>query len=364
MWGMPEMGLSRENPIRIASIFSFTGMAADLNRNSIEGVRMGIREINRQGGLLGRPVELVEIDNLSTPIGSKVAADQAVKENVTAIVGAIFSTHSLAIARVAQANGVPMITNGSTHVAVTRIGDYIFRACYTDAFQGRLMARFARDVIGATRAVMFINMNSDYSMGLADEFSMGFLKQGGRSVHPLYYRDKQKSFEKMVWDAREGDPEVLFIPGYDESGRIMETAVGAGITAIPLGGDGWNVIKRYAWSGKSLKRGYYCAHWSREVNRPVSRKFVAKFAKGEEIKVSFALAYDAIHIMARAIHIAGSTDRARIRDALSEITGFEGVTGTFTFDEHGDPRKGAVIMEIRDGRESFFKQVPYAPPTQ
>jgi len=361
-WSLPDTSASEEAPIRIASIFSFTGMASELNRNSIEGVRMGVREINENGGLLGRQVELVEIDNLSTPIGSKVAADRAVGENVTAIIGAIFSTHSLAIARVAQANGIPMISNGSTHVNLTRVGDYIFRACYTDAFQGWLMARFARRHIGATRAVMFINMNSDYSMGLSDEFRRGFLKLGGRMVHPLYYRDKQKSYEEMIWGARETNPDVLFIPGYDESGRIMEAAVGAGITAVALGGDGWNVIKKFAWSGKSLSKGYYCAHWSPDVDNPVSRNFVGKFKKDQVIKISLALAYDAVNIMARAIRLAGSTDRAGIRDALAGMADFKGVTGTFTFDEHGDPRKGAVIMEIKDGRESFLKEVEYTPP--
>ncbi len=344
-----------EEKIKIASIYAFSGVAAQTNEPSIRGVRHGVQEVNSRGGVLGKKIELIEFDNKSTPIGSKVAADMAVKANVSAIIGAAYSSHTLAIAKVAQANNVPMITNISTNTNITRIGEYIFRVCYSDKFQGEVMAAFCREELKVSTVVIFVDLTSDYSMELSNDFQRGFEKRGGRILVKLNYKQKEKSYRHLILQAKEMNPDALFIPGYDESALIIKDALGAGIKAIPLGGDGWESSTFFNKGGAALKRGYYCTHWAEEVGNKISRRYIQKYKKNEQIRASEVLAYDAVLLLAEAINRADSTDRKKIRDALAKTKGFKGVTGTITFNGKRDPIKNAVIMKITDDRKYFFK---------
>ena len=344
-----------EEKIKIASIYSFSGVAAQTNAPSIKGVRHGVQEVNSSGGLLGKRIELIEFDNKSTPIGSKVAADMAVKANVSAIIGAAYSSHTLAIAKVAQANNIPMITNVSTNTNITRIGEYIFRACYSDSFQGEVMAAFCKEELKVSTVVIFVDITSDYSMQLSNEFQRSFEKRGGRILAKLSYKQKERSSRHLVLQAKKMNPDALFIPGYDESALIIKDALNAGIKATPLGGDGWGDQAFFNKGGAALKRGYYCTHWAEEVGNNISRRYIKKYKKNEEIQASEVLAYDAVLLLAEAINRAGSTDGGKIRDALAKTKGFKGVTGTITFNGKRDPIKNAVIMKITDGRGYYFK---------
>lgn len=340
--------------VKVASIFGFTGVAVQANEASARGVRIGVKEINERGGVLGRRLELVEIDNRSTPIGSKVAADRAVKENVVAIVGPSWSSHSIAVAGVAQANKIPMISNFSTNEKVTRVGDYIFRVCFTDGFQGFVMAKFAREDLNARTAVLFVNLTSDYSMGLAKEFRKNYEALGGKVLLELHYKYKQEDFTDLILKAKKLNPDVLFIPGHDESGLIIKHAVNAGLNAIPIGGDGWAAESFYR---KGAKRGYYSTHWSQEVLNESSQRFVQRYKDDKKLDSGEALGYDAVMLLADAINRAGSIEREKIRDALASTENFQGVTGSITFDSSGDPIKSAVIIMVQDGKPRFLKSI-------
>jgi branched-chain amino acid transport system substrate-binding protein len=344
-----------EENIKIASIYAFSGVAAQTNASSIKGVRHGVQEVNSRGGVLGKKIELIEFDNKSTPIGSKVAADMAVKADVSAIIGAVYSSHTLAIAKVAQVNHIPMITNASTHPNITRIGEYIFRVCYDDSFQGKVMAAFCREELKVSTVVIFVDITSDYSMQLSNEFQRSFEKRGGTTLTKLSYKQNQRSYRHLVLQAKRMNPDALFIPGYDESALIIKEALNAGIKAVLLGGDGWGGPPFFNKGGAALKRGYYCTHWTEEAGNKISRQYIRKYKKNEPIYASEVLAYDAVLLLAEAINRAGSTDREKIRDALVKTKGFKGVTGTITFDGKRDPIKNAVIMKIKDGRAYYFK---------
>ncbi|MBN2122710.1 MAG: ABC transporter substrate-binding protein [Deltaproteobacteria bacterium] len=344
-------------PVRIASIFAHTGAAGIQNTGSIMGVRFAIRELNDNGGLLGRKLELIELDNKSTPIGSKVAADEAVKADVAAIIGADWSSHSLAVARVAQANGIPMISNISTNPEVTRVGDYIFRVCYTDPFQGRVMARFSREHLGAQSAVVFVDITSDYSMGLAAVLRQSFEEMGGRVLLDLQYKHRQEDFRDLVLRAKNVQPDVLLFSGHDESALILKEALRAGLTATAIGGDGFGTDSFHLKGGSELERAYYCTHLAAELADERSRRFVARYGNGPALTSSEATSYDAVMVLADALRRAGSAERNRIREALASTKNFQGVTGRITFDGNGDPIKGAVIMEIRYGRRAYFRSI-------
>lgn len=343
--------------IRVASIFSLSGSATDANAISVLGVRLAVEEINSVGGILGMPVELLEIDNRSTPIGSKVAADSAAQQDVTAIIGAAFSSHSIAIAKVAQANGIPMITSASTSPAVTRIGDYIFRACFDDTFQGEVMGKFAREELNVKSVVTVFDMASDYSLGLSRTFEKAFIKCGGVVHAKIPYKSRQPHFRDIISEAMSLYPDALFIAGHDESARIIGQANQMGLKAIPLGGDGWDNRSFYKLGGKKIKTGYYTTHWSQSMDTALSKEFVSRYRQMGILLAPKALAYDAVMLLADAIQRAGTTLRPAVRNSLAQTNGFEGVTGTFSFDKHGDPIKSVVIMKVEAGRPVYLKQI-------
>lgn len=344
-----------EETIDIAAIYALTGVAAEDNAASIQGVRYGIDAINQQGGILGKKINLLVFDNLSTPIGSSVAAKKAAAANVTAIIGAAWSSHSLAVARVAQARGIPMISNVSTNPEVTKIGDCIFRVCFIDEFQGNVMARFARQDLNAATAVIFTDVTSDYSIELARIFRENFEQSDGNVLFEIEYKHKQKTFDDQVQLVKQIDADVIFLSGHDESALIAKQAQDVGISSIPLGGDGWDSQAFWSKGGMELKRGYYCTHWSEFTDSEHSREFVKKYKQAGNFEAATALGYDAVMVLADAIRRAGSTDRGKICEALAQTHSFEGVTGTITFNEHGDPLKSAVIMQIMNGRPQYLK---------
>lgn len=349
------------SPIKIAAIYAFSGPAAEANVTSVRGVRLAVKEINAGGGIAGRPLALLEFDNLSSPIGSKVAAEKAVAEHVTAIVGAAFSSHSIAIAKVAQANHIPMITNVSTTTPLTGIGDYIFRVCFNDRIQGRIMAEFARRELKARSAAILFDVASDYSLGLSARFEKTFTGMGGTLLAKIPYTVRQPNFREAATRAVAADPDVLFIPGHDESARIIIEVVHSGLKphVVLLGGDGWDEENFYKQGGRMIKLGYYTTHWSPAIRSKASAHFMAHYGRGQSALpvAPTALAYDAVMLLADAIKRTGSTETAAVRDALGSTRGFKGVTGIISFDKMGDPVKKVLLIKIENGRPVVLKQL-------
>jgi branched-chain amino acid transport system substrate-binding protein len=351
-WASPA---GAQEPVRVAAIFSVTGTAAAQNMLSLRGLNHALAEINHRGGVLGRPLSLEVLDNRSTAIGAKVAAERAVDLGVTAIVGANWSSHSLAIAPIAQMRGIPMITPISTHPSVTRIGDHIFRVCYTDDYQGHIMARFAHFDLKARRAVSIIDISDDYSLGLSLEFAASFERLGGEMAADVHYKHTQPDFAHIAKADRIMDADVCFIPGHDESGRIALLLNRMGASCTPLGGDGWGSGRFYPLGGDAIETGYYCTHWHEKKTDPKSRAYVDRYG-GTVIDPVEVLSYDALMLLADAIERAESQRPAAVRDAIAATSDFPGVTGSISFDEHGDPlAKGAVILRIENGRVSYLK---------
>lgn len=226
-------------PIRIAAIFAQSGPAAHSAAASVDITRLAVNEINQHGGVLGRPLDLIIIDNLSTPIGAKVAAERAVKLKVSAILGCAWSSQSLAVARVAQANRIPMLSNVSTAAGLTKLGDFIFRVCFTDDLQGRVMAEFARRDLNAKTAVIATDIASDYSLGLSHTFYKRFTQLGGKVLGVIKYKIKNAHFGRLAARVASLNPQVVFLAGHDEAGALAHKIAQTGTRAIPLGGDGW-----------------------------------------------------------------------------------------------------------------------------
>ncbi len=353
---LPGSAIAKQS-IRIATIFASSGPAAAADVSSLQGVRWAVSEINARGGVLGRPLEVIELDNRSTPIGAKVAAEQAAGSLATAIIGPGFSSQALAVARVAQARSIPMISNAATNPKLTRIGNYIFRVCFSDDQQARVMGRFAYDTLNHRKVLTMVNISSDYSLGLVEMFEEAFLQQGGIILARTTYKARQSNFRDLVKQAKNADPEAMFIGGHDESARIILEAEHYGLEAVPLGGDGWDNPSFYDLGGNKIRRGYFTTHWHEAVDTEPSKSFVARYRKDDMLLAPTALAYDAVKLLAESIARAGSPERSAIRNALADTRQFKGVTGTLSFNQHGDPIKTIIIMKITNGCPSFLKQV-------
>lgn len=345
--------ISYGETIKFASIFAKSGEAGSANLHHVQAVRFAVDEINNSGGLLGKQIEIVEFDNKGTPIQSKLAAMKAVKSGVVAVVGASWSDHSLAMAPVVQRAKIPMISPDSTNIKVTRKGDYIFRACFIDPFQGSVLAKFAVQEFNAKKAAILEDVSSSYSQGLADAFKESFESFGGEITARLEYTKADRDFSAQLASIKGDMPDVLFIPGHDESGRIVKQAQDAGITAKMMGGDGWGYREFMSNGGRDLVEGYYSTHWTRELDTEKSKSFVEAYQKVYEINDFAAVTYDAVMLMANAIRSAGSLDGSAIRDALAATKDFVGVTGVISMDEHGDPIKSAVILKIENGKAVY-----------
>ena len=341
--------------IKVAAIYALTGVAADTNALTIRGIRYAVDEINEKGGVLGKKISLLVFDNQSSPIGSTISAKKAAEAGVVGIVGSDWSSHSIAVAKVAQSEGIPMLSSYSTNPEVTKIGDYIFRICFTDDFQGQVVAKFAKQDLRAETAVIFIDVTSDYSLKLSEIFRINFEKLGGRIVLEVDYKLKQQPSDKDIIQAIQAKADVIFIPGHDESGLIAKEVQNAGATSIFLGGDGWGTPVFFRKGGAELKHGFYSTHWSVGMDSDISRSFVNKYVHSEISVENIALGYDSMMLMADAISRAGSVGRKQLKVAIANTRSFEGVTGIINFNENGDPIKSAVVMEIKNGKPHFYK---------
>ena len=347
-------------PIKIAAIFAKTGIAAVQNAAYIQIIELAVEEINNKGGVIGRPVELIVLDNKSTPIGSTQAAKEAVKLQVTAVIGSGLSSHSLAVAPILQQEGIPMITPVSTNPKVTHIGNYIFRVCFIDSFQGAAMAKFAYTDLRARTAVVLRNIDEAYCVTLGEYFINAFKHYGGKVLLDGNYRGKAVDFSDLLKKTMKLSPDVVYIPGYTrDSGLIIKQAASIGVKAIFLGGDAWAEIFKYA--GTAANGSYHSAPWHPDVQFEKSihlKTLYHQKYKKEITNTSQPLSYDATIVMADAIARANSLDRSKIRDALAQTKGFQGATGNLTFDEYGDPLgKEVIILKLENGRRMYHKAI-------
>ncbi len=360
--GMFSLSANAAEPIKIAAIFAKTGIAGKDNAPEVQMVELSVEEINNQGGLLGRPIELIIIDNKSSPVGSSMAARKAVQLGVTAVIGAAWSSHSLQIAPILQQAKISMITGGSTNPKVTRIGNYIFRTCFIDSFQAQAMAQFAYTELGARTAIVLEIINEEYSLTLAELFSKSYQQYGGKVILKESYVNDSVDFANLLKKVKTLHPDVVYVPGYArDSGLLIKQAASMEIQTTFLGADGWAGPLIYDIGGNALEGNYYSAHWHHDVSFPQSihmKKMYYQKYKSKIPSINAPLSYDAVMLLADAIHRAGTFDRARIRQALSETKGFQGATGTITFDEHGDPlNKPVVIMKLGKDGPMYFKSI-------
>ena len=347
--------------ILLGEVGSLTGSEATFGISTRNAIELAINEVNAAGGVKGRKIEVRVYDNQSKPEEAAQAANRLInQDNVLLILGEVASSNSMAMAEKAQPAKVPMISNASTNPKVTEIGDYIFRVCFIDPFQGYVMAKFAHDNLKLNKVAVLRDLGSAYSQGLADVFERKYTEMGGKIVAGETYTKGSTDFRSQLTAIKRASPDAIYIPGYyNDIGLIARQARELGITATLMGGDGWDSEKLFELGGSAVEGSYFSNHYSPDDPNPRVQKFIASYkaAYGSVPDSLAALGYDAAMVAVDAIKRAPSFDRAAIRDAIAQTKNFHGVTGSITLDEKRNATKSAVVLQVGKGQTKYVDTI-------
>jgi len=345
--------------ILVGEYGSMTGPQATFGQSTHNGIMMAADEVNAAGGINGRKIKVLSEDDQSKQEEAANAVTKLISQNnVLAIIGEVASSASIAAAPICQSNKVPMITPSSTNDEVTKKGDYIFRICFTDSYQGEYQAVFADQwatANGKPKVVaMLTDVKSDYSQGLAKVFTAKFTALGGKIAGTQSYANGDSDFRSQLTAIKGTNPSLLYVPGYyTDIGQIAIQARDLGITAPLLGGDGWESPKLIEIGGKALEGCFYTNHYFYADPSPVVSSFVQKYKEryGQIPDALAALGYDAMKTLADAMKRAAKLDGPSLRDAIGQTKGLVGVTGTINIDaQRNATGKKLVIEEIKNGQ--------------
>lgn len=353
--------------IKVGLNYELSGQVATYGQGLVSGIELAFEEINKNGGVLGKKIEAVKVDNKSENAESaNVATRLATRDKVVAILGAATSGNTKAAAPIAVQNKVPLISASATADDVTvdsngKVRDYVFKTCFSDSFQGVIMANFAYGDLGKKNAAFLVDSTSDYSKGLAKSFKETYTKLGGKVVTEQAYQAKETDFKAVLTKIKGTNPDVIFLPGYyEEVGLIVKQAKELGLNVPVLGGDGYDSPKLLELAGKTaLNDVYYTNHYSSKDTSPEVVKFKEAFkAKYSKEPDAFnALGYDLAYFLVDAIKRSGEATPEKIKKALEATKDFAAITGKLSIDEKHNPVKAITILQMKDGEQVFLKKL-------
>lgn len=352
--------------ILIGHYGSLTGSEATFGQSTSNGIRLAIKEFNASGGLNGKMIELKEYDTKGDAKEATLAVTRLVSsDKVVAVLGEVASGLSLAGGPVCQEAGIPMISPSSTNPRVTQIGDFIFRVCFIDPFQGYVGAKFAHDNLKATKAALLYDQKAPYSVGLAGEFKKAFVKLGGKIVGEQTYTGGDQDFTAQLTTLRGGAPDIIYIPGYyTDVGNIALQSRKLGINVPFVGGDGWDSEQLGNIGKEAIVGSYYSNHYAPDQDDPGVKDFIAKYKAdfgGATPDGLAALGYDAAKILFDAMKRAKSLGGKDLRDAIAATKDYMAVTGKITIDEKRNAKKSAVIVKMDGNPPTPKYQATIAP---
>ena len=358
---------SNSNNIKVGLNYELSGNVATYGQSISSGIELAFEELNKNGGVLGKQLESVKVDNKSDNTeAANVATRLATRDKVVALLGPATSGNTKAASPAAMQNKIPLISASATADDVTidsngKVREYIFKTCFSDSFQGVMMSNFAYNDLGLKNAAVLVDTTSDYSKGLAKSFKETYVKLGGSVAMEEAYQAKDTDFKAVLTKIKGLNPDVLFIPGYyEEAGLIIRQARDLGLNIPVLGGDGYESPKLTEIAGKTaLNKVYYTSHYSSKDTSAEVVKFREDFNKkyGKDPDAFGALGYDMAYYFADALKRAGEVDSSKLKDTLADTKDFKGVTGSFTIDENHNPIKSVTVIEMKDGEPTFLKKL-------
>jgi branched-chain amino acid transport system substrate-binding protein len=382
--GLTSCG-KKAGEIVIGEYGSLTGPTATFGKSTNKGIAMAVQQANETGGVAGATLRVITEDDQGRPEEAATAVNKLISQDqVIAVIGEVASSNSLAGAPICQKSGVPMISPSSTSVKVTEVGDYIFRVCFIDPFQGAVMAKFAAQSLRLTRVAILRDLRSDYSIGLADVFRSTFESLGGTISADESYQQGDVDFRAPLTALIASNPQAIFVPGYyTDVGLIARQSRDLGLAVPLLGGDGWDSPKLTEIGGKAIEGCYFSNHYATDDQNPVVQDFIANYkSKYNEVPDALAaLGFDAARLLIHALKelqkskpaefaslqsggaTSGEAKESRlqalrsVRDLLAQTREFPGVTGSISLDEKRNALKPAVVLKIQDQKFSFVERI-------
>lgn len=348
--------------LKIGMIASLNGENQPWGVDSKKGAELAIEEFRAANPDM--KVELIVEDTNSKPEGGKSAAEKLVGDDrVLAIIGEVASGVTIPAADVCQENGVPIVAVGATRVDITQKGAAVFRACFTDNFQGAAMAKYAYDDLGLRNVAIFTDRKIPYSTGLSDVFTQAFESFGGKIAIEEFYEGGNFDFKAQLTKIKESNPDGLFCSGYfTEVGPIARQREQIGLNVPMFGGDGWDSTKLIDSGGTGITGGHFLNHYHNSEDRPEVKDFVAKFkAKfGQEPATAMgALGYDAMNVVLTALKASGAKDSKTLIGAIQAVKDMKGVSGNITMGPDGNAQKPALVLKVEKTGFVPVKQIPF-----
>lgn len=361
-------GSASSDTIKLGANLEMTGTNATFGQSATNGAKLAIKEVNAKGGVLGKKISLVVADNKSEAAEAANAMQKLISQDkVLGVIAPIASSSVIAGAQVNMDAKVLAISPTASNPKVTvdpatgKTRDYLFRAAFIDPFQGSVMANFATKTLKAKTAALYIDNSSDYAKGLGQFFKETFIKNGGTIVAEEAYLAKDTDFKSTLTKIKATSPDIVFVPGYyQEVGMIVKQGREIGIKAAILGGDGWDSAKLPEIAGaEALNNTFFANHYSPDDNSPAIKTFVDAYKAeyGETPDAFAALSYDATMMIIEAIKRAGSEDTVKIKDELAKTKDYQAVSGVITLNDTHDAVKSAVVIEMKDGKQTFKEKI-------
>jgi branched-chain amino acid transport system substrate-binding protein len=346
-------------PIRLGEVNPITGAIGQYGTTCHQGITLAIDQANAAGGVAGRSIALITEDNQSKPGQTATIVRKFVtQDKVVAIIGDLTSSATMEGGPIAQQAKIPMVTPLATNPKVTEIGDYIFRVCFIDEFQGRVMARFAKETLKATKAALLTDVKQDYSVGLSGFFKDTFSRGGPTIVREQSYASGDTDFRAQLTSIKAAHPDVVFVPGYyPEVSVILKQARQLGLTVPFIGCEAWDSPTLLQIAGSAADGCYFSNQFSADDPAAVVQDFDKQYLAVYKVKPDnfAALGYDAARVVLDAIKRAGGVDG--IRDALASTKNFEGVSGEITINAERNASKPVVILAIKEGRIQYLQKI-------
>ena len=352
-----------DEAIRIGVLTSLSGDDQDIGRVTVDAAQLATDEVNAAGGLkLGGRSHLVKLvigDTESTPEGAIRSAQTLInQENVVAIIGPQYSRYAIPVSRLAEQAKIPMISPRSTNPETTLGKTYVFRAIFTDSFQGEVIARFAREELQAETAAILYDIASPYNRGIATVFEQVFTELGGKVVAFEDYTTGTDDFSEQLQQIQASQPQILFLPNYEN--EIPQQAAQArrlGIKATLLGSDAWGSMQDQDWQG--LEGAYYSDHYTADSGNPATQAFIDKFINVYNYlpPAGAAATYDSFGILFKAMENQESSQPQAIRDGIATLGIYQGVTGQIEYQNSGNPIVSVAIQKVEAGQAVFYKQI-------
>jgi len=363
---------SSDSTVKVGIIAELTGDIPAVGTSCKNAAELAAKEINDAGGITvsgkSYKVELFIQDSAAKPDQAAAAAQKLITQNnVIAIIGPNASSNAIPASVIAETSKTVLITPWSTNPKATRDArtgepkNYVFRACFTDVFEGHILGKFAAGNLGVRRAAILFDVASEVLKSQSEHFKNSFEKNGGTVVAYETYTTGDKDFSAQLTKIKNTSPRIVFLPSYYTDVPLqVQQAHRLGVNVPFLGSDAWSTEELIKMCGNDCEGFYFCNHYSPDTKNPATRKFIETYTAryGKTPDDVAALTYDAFGLLREAVVKSDRLDRQAVRDSLSRITEYKGITGEMRFlPGSRDPIKGGVIMQIKNGKFSWFADV-------